>query len=81
MSESTGPRIASELLTTAEHEALDLTGRLARAIGTVIGGGGAPAAADFREAVAHIHALQQMIMAQAAARAYPDRYRLLGNLS
>lgn len=36
--------------------------------------------ADLNEAVHHIHALQKMIMGQAAARAYPSRLRLLGGM-
>lgn len=70
-----------DLLTEAEHHAMYLTADLARTMGAIIGDGGAPAASDFREVVVHIHALQHMIMAQAAARAYPDRYRLLGQLA
>lgn len=69
-----------DALTDAEHAAMDLTAQLARAMGAIIGDGGAPAASDFREVVIHIHALQHMIMAQAAARLYPDKYRLLGDL-
>lgn len=34
--------------------------------------------ADLGELVIHIHAIQHAVMAQAAARAYPDLYRLLG---
>lgn len=34
---------------------------------------------DFEEAMNHIHALQQMIMAQAASRAHPELFRLLGH--
>lgn len=34
--------------------------------------------ADLGEAVVHIHALQHMVMAQAAARAYPTLFRELG---
>ena len=33
---------------------------------------------DTLEVTFHIHALQNMVMAQSAARAYPDKYRLLG---
>jgi len=33
---------------------------------------------DLSEFVIHLHAIQNMILAQAAARAYPDTYRLLG---
>jgi hypothetical protein len=65
-------------LTDAEHAAMDLLAETARAMGAVIGDGGHQAANDMREVVLHIHALQNMILSQAAARAYPDRYRLLG---
>ena len=35
---------------------------------------------DYREVVLHINALQNMVMAQAAARAYPSRYWLMGGV-
>ena len=41
-------------------------------------GEGETAAADFAEILPHLHALQQTVMAQAAARAHPGRYRGLG---
>ena len=41
-------------------------------------GNGETAAADFAEILPHLHALQQTVMAQAAARAHPGRYRALG---
>jgi hypothetical protein len=39
------------------------------------------AGADFDEILPHLHALQQTVMAQAAARAHPTRYRALGDPS
>ena len=33
---------------------------------------------DWVEATTHIHALQNMILSQVAARTYPTRFRLLG---
>lgn len=33
---------------------------------------------DMREVAFHIHALQNMVLAQAAAREYPSEYRLMG---
>jgi len=36
------------------------------------------AGADLGELVVHVHALQHAVMAQAAARAYPNEYRKLG---
>lgn len=64
-------------LTDDEHRALDLTAELWKAI-CLVAGNGSTRAADLGEAVAHIHALQHMVMAQAAGRSYPERYRLLG---
>lgn len=63
-----------ELLTEDEHRLMDLTGELARGLFVLCG----QAAGDRAEVALRIHGIQQMILAQAAARAYPDRYRLLG---
>jgi hypothetical protein len=65
------------LLTAEEHEAIDLTGQLAILMGRIVGEG-PTRTGDLNEVVQRIQAIQQMILAQAAARAYPDRYRLLG---
>jgi hypothetical protein len=70
--------VSPPLLSDAEHTAMDMTGRLARAMKAIIGEEDEIMLADLAEAITHIHALQQMIMSQAAARAYPDRYRLMG---
>lgn len=67
----------TDLLTDAEHEAVAVAGRLAELIADIVADGPS-AQGDITEAVHHIHAVQRMILAQAAARAYPDRYRLLG---
>lgn len=66
-----------DLLTDDEHKAIELAGELWGLLCRIVGHGRS-AAADLSEACTHIHALQHAIMAQAAARAYPDRYRLLG---
>lgn len=68
-----------ELLTEAEHRAMDLTVELVRTLAEIVGpdrsrGG------DMAELVAAVHAIQQSVMSQAAARAYPERYRLLGEI-
>lgn len=65
------------MLTDLELRALDLTAELARCLPGIIGTGPA-AGEDLRELHAHIHGIQHTIMAQAAARAYPDKFRLLG---
>lgn len=66
-----------DLLTPAEHEAMDLTAQLCRLMGKIIGNE-EPRHQDVGEFVTHIHVIQRMILAQAAARAYPTEYRLLG---
>jgi hypothetical protein len=66
-----------ELLTAEEHEAMDATASLYRKLAKIIGSGAAEEG-DLNEVAFHIHGLQHMILSQAAARAYPDRYRPLG---
>jgi len=68
---------ARDLLTNDEHAVMDMTADLANALRAVIGDGEA-AAGDWNEVAASIHRIQHSVLAQAAARAYPDRYRLLG---
>jgi len=65
------------LLTYNEQRAIALTGDLANLISLIVGSG-ATRSADLTELVAHIHAIQNAILSQAAARAYPNKYRLLG---
>ena len=67
-----------ELLTEDEHRALDLTVELTNLVAQNIIGPGYTSQGDINEFVTDIHRIQNRIMAQAAARAYPDRYRLLG---
>lgn len=66
------------LLTEAEHRAMELTVQLVNLLSTEIIGQGRSRAGDINEVVHHIHGIQNMILSQAAGRAYPDRYRLLG---
>jgi hypothetical protein len=66
-----------ELLTDVEQRALGLTGELAKLMREIIGTG-PQSEHDWNEAAHRIHAIQHMIMAQAAARAYPLLYRPLG---
>jgi hypothetical protein len=67
----------SDLLTQAEHNAVITAALLAEQVAE-IAADGPSRDADIAEAAHHIHAVQRMILAQAAARAYPERYRLLG---
>jgi len=58
-----------------------MAGKIAELAGDfvyLVGAEGETAAADFAEILPHLHALQQTVMAQAAARAHPTQYRLLG---
>lgn len=73
--EGSSPAVA---LTDTEHQVMDLTSQLWSALCSVTGNG-RTRGEDLHEASLHIHALQNMVLAQAAARAYPDRYRLLGH--
>jgi hypothetical protein len=68
----------AEPLTPAEHRAMDLTVELRNVIRNEIITEGAGARQDRAELAADIHRIQHRILRQAAARAYPDRYRLLG---
>lgn len=65
------------LLTKEEHEFLKLTGEVASRLRAIIGDG-PNAATDWNEVAGSIHTIQHAVMRQAGARAYPDRYRLLG---
>jgi DnaJ-class molecular chaperone len=66
-----------ELLTDLERLTIDALGNVWNALCSIVGNDGSRLG-DLGEAVVHIHALQHMIMAQAAARAYPNEYRQLG---
>ena len=70
--------MSDELLTDAEHRAMDLTVDLWNLIAREIVGHGPARAGDLAEMCSDVHGIQERILAQAAARAYPDRYRLLG---
>lgn len=64
-------------LTELEREVTADLGRVWNKICTIVGDG-PTRDADLAEACAHIHALQHTVMAQAAARAHPGEFRLLG---
>lgn len=67
-----------ELLTQEEHDCLMVLGEAASIYCKQIVGDEPHGVHDRNEFVAHIHDLQARVMAQAAARAYPDQYRLAG---
>lgn len=66
------------LLTPAEHRAVYIAGWLARQIETIADDDPTTRGNDIRKLQDKLHDIQQYILAQAAARAYPTLYRLLG---
>lgn len=68
----------TEPLTQHEHRAMELTAELWNLICQEIAQDGRSRTGDLGEIANHIHGIQRAILAQAAARAYPDRYRLMG---
>jgi hypothetical protein len=66
-----------ELLTTLEESFINKAGELMN-LYKLICGHSATRQADMAEMCGHIHVIQQAVMAQAAARAYPELYRLAG---
>lgn len=70
--------VDDDLLTDDEHECVRLLGQ-ASALMTRIVAEGPTRAADIAELYGHVHVLQRTIGSQAAARAFPARYRLLGS--
>lgn len=67
-----------ELLSAAERRCLDLTVELWNTMVRDVIGGERSATGDRSELAGKIHDIQHMIMSQAAARAYPRIFRLLG---
>lgn len=81
----------ADLLSAQELAALETLSTFANQLREVIGGSGFGygsrdlydgdqfiGASDWREAVDKIHQLQAMVMSNAAARAYPKEFRVLG---
>lgn len=69
----------SELLTEAEHRFLSLVGDLYPLACEIVGDAdNSNAEHDLRDIATRLHDLQRVVMSQAAARAYPNAYRLLG---
>jgi hypothetical protein len=57
---------------------MDITVDLVNVMCQEVIGRGPSRDGDVREFVSHVHGIQAAILAQAAGRAYPDRFRLLG---
>lgn len=64
------------LLTYEEHAAVEALGDAWNLLAPVVRGRNARD--DLAEIAGHLHAVQNAVLAQAAARAYPARYRRLG---
>lgn len=64
-------------LSDLEMHAISLTAELANTVSQIVGHG-PTREHDMAELVAPIHNIQHALMAQAAARIFPGRYRLLG---
>lgn len=71
------PGRSTELLTTAEHQIVADLGEIWGRLHGIVGSGPSRRA-DLDELRQHIHALQSAVLSQAAARAYPNEYRQLG---
>ena len=67
-----------EMLSDNELRAMEITVELVNVMCKEVIGQGPTRDADVREFVHHVHIIQQAILSQAAGRAYPDRFRLLG---
>lgn len=73
----------TDLLTSAEKELVERLGSLAIEFSRIATHGcressQVPYDRDLDDAVIHIHALQNIVLSQAAARAYPEMFRLFG---
>jgi hypothetical protein len=74
-----------ELLTTADRRAMDKLSVASGAIHTAIynevasDADRAVAMQDWAEMCVHIHALQNAVLANVAARAFPTKYRTMGS--
>jgi len=67
-------------LTDDEREAIRMAGCLYTSIKDKVCGNGPTRDDDLAELRVNIHHIQHLIMAQAAARAYPKEFRLMGEV-
>ena len=68
----------TDYLTHNEEQLLNLISECYNIFCMVVGTDEEVRSADLQEVAAHIHALQDKVLAQAAARLYPEKYRLMG---
>lgn len=69
---------ATGQLTAAEMSVIDQTATIWNTMVRDVIGTGRSRAGDISELAGHIHAIQQSVMSNAAARAYPSKLRTLG---
>lgn len=67
------------VLTVAEVACVKQCGALAGMLASIVGHG-ASRDGDMRELIGHVHAIQQAVLSNAAGRAYPEQFRLLGGV-
>lgn len=77
--EGPGKGTMNEMLTDLEREVIADAGELWNKLCKVVGSAAAREG-DLAELVRHVHGIQQAVMANAAARAYPDQFRVLGGM-
>jgi hypothetical protein len=79
VADTNGIKVNTEL-TPDELHALDLTEELATVLSRVVGWSPSREQ-DLAELLVKINELRHAVLAQVAARTYPDRFRLLGRTS
>ena len=70
---------AGELLTDKEHKCMVLLSEVHELLSSICGVHDTRHR-DMQEIVSCVHQLQRVVLAQAGACAYPDRYRALGEM-
>lgn len=66
-------------LTDHEFKVISQTAELWNSLQSVVGTG-PMRDSDLRELMVHVHAIQNCVLSQAARRAYPERFRMLGEI-
>lgn len=74
------PQGVVQLLTPAELRAMELTTELFNLVSLEVIGHDVTRENDHRDFTDNIHQIQRMLLSQAAGRAYPNRFRTLGEV-
>jgi hypothetical protein len=78
LQEASSATAGEPALTSVERQVIRDAGRLYTRITSEVIGDGPTRDADAAELASAIHTIQRMVLAQAAARLFPDEFRLLG---